>query len=96
MAKRDRLSDPAITEALVGLDGWSREGDSITRAFEFRDFSEAFGFLARAALLQERADHHANVESVYNRVRLMLTTHDAGGVTAMDIALARAIDALLR
>lgn len=96
MAKRDRLSDAAITEALARLDGWSREGDGITRAFEFRDFSEAFGFLTRAALLQERADHHANVESVYNRVRLTLTTHDASGITAMDIDLARAINALLR
>ncbi|MDP2327000.1 MAG: 4a-hydroxytetrahydrobiopterin dehydratase [Dehalococcoidia bacterium] len=96
MAKRDRLSDSAIADALAGLDGWRREADGITRAFEFRDFSEAFGFLARAALLQERADHHANVESVYNRVRLTLTTHDAGGITAMDIDLAKAIDALLR
>ncbi|MDO9444246.1 MAG: 4a-hydroxytetrahydrobiopterin dehydratase [Dehalococcoidia bacterium] len=96
MAKRDRLSDPAITEALAGLDGWSRAGEGITRAFEFRDFSEAFGFLTRAALLQEQADHHANVESVYNRVCLTLTTHDADGITSMDIDLARAIDALLR
>lgn len=96
MAKRDRLSDAEITEALAGLDGWVRAGDGITRAFEFRDFSEAFGFLARAALLQERADHHANVEAVYNRVRLTLTTHDAGGITLIDIELARSIDALLR
>jgi 4a-hydroxytetrahydrobiopterin dehydratase len=96
VAKRDRLSDAEITEALAGLDGWARAGDGITRAFEFHDFSEAFGFLARAALLQERADHHANVEAVYNRVRLTLTTHDADGITLMDIDLARSIDALLR
>ncbi|MDA0271505.1 MAG: 4a-hydroxytetrahydrobiopterin dehydratase [Chloroflexi bacterium] len=92
MARRDRLSDAAITEALATLPGWTREGDQVTRAFEFKDFSEAFGFLARVALLQERADHHAEVSSVYNRVRLTLSTHDAGGITAVDIDLAREID----
>ncbi|GMU39265.1 MAG: hypothetical protein AMXMBFR23_01310 [Chloroflexota bacterium] len=95
MARRDRLSDGAILKALSRLDGWTREGDAITRAFEFGDFSEAFGFLARVALLQEQADHHAEVHAVYNRVRLTLSTHDAGGVTQVDIDLAAKIDALL-
>lgn len=96
MARRDLLRDEAIVEALSRLDGWTREGNAIGRAFEFRDFSEAFGFLARVALLQEQADHHAEVHAVYNRVRLTLTTHDSGGVTARDIDLAARIDALLR
>ncbi len=95
MAARDRLTDDAIEAALAALPGWTREGDAITRAFEFRDFVEAFGFLGRVALLQERADHHAETWGVYNRVRLTLSTHDAGGVTATDIELATQINALL-
>ena len=95
MTNRTRLSDEEITQALTNLDGWTREGDGIVRAFEFADFNEAFGFLARAALLQERADHHAETWGVYNRVRLTLSTHDAGGITSKDIELAGQIDALL-
>lgn len=96
MAARTRLADDAIAKALEQLDGWERQGDSIVRSFEFRDFTEAFGFLARIAILQEKADHHAETWGVYNRVRLTLTTHDAGGVTRKDIDLASKIDALLR
>lgn len=96
MAGRERLSDQGVEQALGGLDHWRREGDQIVREFEFRDFVEAFGFLARVAVLQERADHHAETWGVYNRVRLALSTHDAGGITQKDIDLAREIDALLR
>lgn len=95
MAKRDRLTDEGIASALSTLDGWTRDGDSITRSFEFRDFVEAFGFLARVAILQEKADHHAETWGVYNRVRLTLSTHDAGGITQKDVGLAMEIDALL-
>jgi len=96
MAKRDRLTDEAIVEALAGLDGWERDGDQIVREFEFKDFVEAFGFLARAAVLQEKAEHHAEVWGVYNKVKLTLSTHDAGGITQKDIDLAGEVDALLR
>lgn len=96
MPAPERLSDTAIDEALSTLDGWRREDDQIVREFEFRDFVEAFGFLARAAILQEAANHHAEVWSVYNRVRLTLSTHDSGGITQRDIDLARQVDALLR
>lgn len=92
---RTRLDDDEVKRAVADLDGWTRDGDQITRSFEFADFSEAFGFIARVALLQERADHHAETWAVYNRVRLTLSTHDAGGVTETDIHLAREIDALL-
>jgi 4a-hydroxytetrahydrobiopterin dehydratase len=95
MAKRDRLSDDEVTRALGGMGGWTREGDSIVRAFEFGDFVEAFGFLARVAILQEKADHHAETWGVYNKVRLTLSTHDAGGITQKDVDLAMEIDALL-
>lgn len=69
--------------------------DAIRRAFRFRDFSEAWGFMARVALLAEAQDHHPEWSNVWNRVEILLTTHDAGGLSERDIRLARAIDALL-
>lgn len=97
MAPIARL-DPAARAALPGiLPGWSLiEGrDAIRRGFRFRDFSEAFGFMARVALLAEKHDHHPEWSNVWNRVEITLTTHDAGGLSERDVALARAIDALL-
>jgi len=77
-------------------DGWSfEEGDkALTRSFRFKDFSEAFGFLARVALHAEKADHHPEFTSVWNRVDFRLTSHDAGRVTDRDINLADAINRL--
>jgi 4a-hydroxytetrahydrobiopterin dehydratase len=69
--------------------------DAIQRLFRFRDFNEAWGFMARVALLAETQDHHPEWFNVYNRVEITLTTHDAGGLSARDVTLARAIDALL-
>jgi 4a-hydroxytetrahydrobiopterin dehydratase len=69
--------------------------DAIRRAWRWRDFSEAWGFMARVALLAERHDHHPEWSNVFNRVEIVLTTHDAGGLTARDVRLAQAIDALL-
>lgn len=69
--------------------------DAIQRSFRFRDFSQAWGFMARAALLAEKSDHHPEWFNVYNRVEVTLTTHDAGGLSARDVALAQAMDALL-
>ena len=82
-------------EALAGLGGWSLEEgrDAIRRSFKFKDFSEAFGFMTRVALAAEKLDHHPEWSNVYNKVELVLTTHSAGGLTARDIALARAADA---
>ena len=68
--------------------------DAIRRAFRFRDFSEAFGFMARVALLAEAQDHHPEWTNVWNRVEITLTTHDAGGLSERDLRLAAAIDAL--
>ena len=68
---------------------------AIRRQFTFADFNAAFGFMTRVAILAEKADHHPEWSNVYNRVEITLTTHDAGGVTAKDTALAAAIDALL-
>ncbi len=69
--------------------------DAIARDFRFKDFSAAWGFMARVALLAEQHDHHPEWSNVYNRVSITLTTHDAGGLSERDIALARAIDAVL-
>ena len=76
--------------------GWQIEdgGKAFVRTFRFKDFSEAFGFLAQVALYAEKADHHPEFTSVWNRVDFRLTSHDAGGVTDRDIALAEAINRL--
>jgi 4a-hydroxytetrahydrobiopterin dehydratase len=68
--------------------------DAIVRDFRFPDFSAAWGFLSRVALLAEKADHHPEWSNTYNRVEIVLTTHDAGGLSRRDVALAQAIDAI--
>jgi len=96
------MSVPQLTEgerdaALAELTDWTltREGKAIARSFKFADFNEAFGFMTRVALLADKADHHPEWSNVYNRVEIELTTHDAGGLSQRDAALAKAIDALL-
>ena len=74
----------------------SREGKAIERTFAFADFSEAFGFMTRVALLADKADHHPEWFNVYNRVEITLTTHDAGGLSQRDADMAEAIEKLLR
>ncbi|GGD98455.1 putative pterin-4-alpha-carbinolamine dehydratase [Tsuneonella deserti] len=83
--------------ALADLGEWTlaREGKAIERTFAFADFSEAFAFMTRVALLAESQDHHPEWSNVYNRVEIALTTHDAGGLSQRDASMARAIDALL-
>src|SRR5437870_7441209 len=84
------------TSALAKLKGWSdvTGRDAISRKFTFKDFNEAFGFMARAALIAEKLDHHPEWFNVYNKVEVTLATHDAGGVTDRDIKLAEAMDRL--
>ena len=74
------------------LDGWTGGDDFITKVFKFEDFAEAFGFMTRIAIIADRMDHHPEWFNVYNRVDVTLTTHDAGGVTEKDVALARAME----
>lgn len=90
------LSGSALEAALNTVNGWRHdaEGRAISKEFKFRDFSGAFAFMTRVALLAEKADHHPEWSNVYNRVSIRLTTHDAGGLSEKDIAMARAIDAL--
>lgn len=90
-----RLTDAECDAALARLPGWtlSDDGLAICRTFLFADFAEAFGFMARVAILAEKADHHPEWFNVYNRVEITLTTHDAGGLSTRDVALAEAIAA---
>jgi 4a-hydroxytetrahydrobiopterin dehydratase len=80
--------------ALATLPGWSATPgrDAIAKSFRFADFNAAFGFMARVALVAEKMDHHPEWSNVYNNVDVVLTTHDAGGVTDKDVALARFMD----
>lgn len=91
---RDPLDPKAVDDAMTGLSAWTLAEDrkSIARAFRFRDFGEAFGFMARVALAAEKMDHHPDWSNVYNRVDIRLNTHDAGGLTELDFKLARRID----
>ena len=91
------LTDEERTIALGDLPQWrlAREGKAIERTFHFADFGEAFAFMTRAALIAEKADHHPEWFNVYNRVEITLTTHDAGGLSQRDVAMATALDALV-
>ena len=93
----ERLDATARAGLAEGLPRWALvDGrDAIRREFRFRDFSEAWGFMARVALLAEAQDHHPEWSNVWNRVEILLSTHDAGGLSERDVRLARAIDALL-
>ena len=90
----ERLSDAEIAQELGSLEGWSRlEGrEAIRKNFKFKNFGEAFVFMTRAAQLAEEMNHHPEWFNVYNKVDVTLTTHDAGGITALDIKMARTMN----
>jgi 4a-hydroxytetrahydrobiopterin dehydratase len=92
----DKLTGDARKDALATIPEWTElmERDAIFRKFVFRDFNEAFGFMTRAALIAEKRDHHPEWLNIYKTVEVTLSTHDAGGLTEKDIALARAMDKL--
>jgi 4a-hydroxytetrahydrobiopterin dehydratase len=89
-----KLTGAARKSALARLNGWSEVPgrDAITKKFVFKDFSQAFGFMARAALVAEKMDHHPEWFNVYKTVEVTLSTHDAGGLTDLDLKLAEAMD----
>jgi len=95
MARPARIGAAA---ALARLDGWTAvEGrDAIGRTFRFADFNAAFGWMTRVALAAEKLDHHPEWSNVYGRVEVILATHDAGGVTELDVTLARLMDGYAR
>ncbi len=88
------LSPDEITALAAALPDWTVLPDRLRREWRFRDFSEAFGFMSRVALAAEALDHHPEWSNVWNRVTIELTTHDCGGLSARDLALAQRIDAL--
>lgn len=90
----ERLVGAARHAAIHELHGWAEvaDRDAIRKSYHFGDFSEAWGFISRIALLAEKMDHHPELFNVYNRVEIVLSTHDAGGLSERDIKLARAID----
>lgn len=93
----DKLTAEQRDAALAGLNGWvyDEPSDAISHVFKFNSFSEAFGFMTRVAMAAERAGHHPDWSQSYDTVTIVLSTHDAGGLTDKDVALAKAIDAIL-
>lgn len=91
-----KLTGASRSDALKSLAGWSEVSgrDAITRKFGFTDFNEAFGFMTRVALIAEKMDHHPEWSNVYKTVEVTLSTHDAGGLTELDVKLAAAMDRL--
>ena len=92
-----RLTQAVIAVLLADLPEWTlrQDGSAITRTFKFGDFNAAFGFMTRVALYADKHDHHPEWSNVYNTVEITLTTHDAGGLSARDAAMARAIAAFV-
>ena len=93
-----KLVGEARTAALAKLAGWTETPgrDAIAKTFVFKDFNEAFGFMSRVALVAEKSDHHPEWRNVYKTVEVVLSTHDAGGLTVKDIALAEAMDRIAK
>jgi 4a-hydroxytetrahydrobiopterin dehydratase len=90
-----KLNDDELASVLARLDGWQVKGEKLHREFEFPDFAHSFGFMAAAAVVIEKMDHHPEWSNIYNKVVVELTTHDSGGITAKDVALARTLNALV-
>ena len=91
LTNEERARLPASLPAWTAVKG----RDAIARSFKFADFSEAWGFMARVALLADKQDHHPEWSNVYNKVDITLSTHDAGGLSTNDVKLAKAIDAIV-
>jgi 4a-hydroxytetrahydrobiopterin dehydratase len=94
MAERRVLSADEIDAALADLPGWSAQNGTLHRELGFADFSEAWGFMARVALVAEKLDHHPDWSNVWSKVVIDLSTHDAGGVTALDVEFATRVNAI--
>jgi 4a-hydroxytetrahydrobiopterin dehydratase len=94
MGRRSLLSDAEVAIRLAGVPSWVRAGPTIERTWTFGDFPEALAFINRVGALAEEMNHHPDIENSWNRVTLRLTTHDRGGLTALDFELARRVDAI--
>ena len=94
MARRTLLTDPQISDRMREVPGWTRKGTYIERSWTFEDFPPALAFINRVGELAEAMNHHPDIYNSWNKVRLRLTTHDRGGLTALDFELAAKIDGL--
>ncbi|HVY48123.1 MAG TPA: 4a-hydroxytetrahydrobiopterin dehydratase [Minicystis sp.] len=94
MGTRTRLSDEQVTAFLNEHAGWARRGDALARTYTFEDFGAALGFAVRVGVAAERRDHHPDLAVGYGKVEVVWTTHDAGGVTALDVEMAERTDRL--
>lgn len=92
MPRSVKLSPEEVTSALVSLPGWSVVDGKLHREYKFPDFAQAFGFMAAVATAAEKLDHHPDWQNVYNRVTVNLSTHDVGGITELDLKLARTME----
>ncbi|MFY9300021.1 MAG: 4a-hydroxytetrahydrobiopterin dehydratase [Candidatus Nitrosotenuis sp.] len=90
----ERLTDEQIQQELKNLPGWSLQNGKLHKEYVFKDFTHAFGFMTKAALYAEKMDHHPEWFNVYNKLQVDLMTHDAGGITTNDIALAKTFESL--
>ena len=90
----DRLTDSEIEDALAGLDGWILENGKLNRDFKFANFIEAFGFMTSVAIEAEKMNHHPEWCNVYSKDSVRLVTHSAGGITSLDVELARKMNVL--
>lgn len=90
----EKIDPQTLQNTLADLDGWeiSDTQNAISKSFKFKNFNEAWGFMSRIACLAEKMDHHPEWSNVYNRVNITLTTHDAGGISERDLAMAKKID----
>ena len=92
MARPQKLSDEDVTAALAALSGWERSGDEIVKTYERASVAAAIAFVVRIGFLAEAADHHPDLDIRWRKVRVALTTHDAGGLSELDVQLAQQID----
>lgn len=90
-----RLSDIEIARSLAGLSGWVRRGDAIVKTFSFPRFADGIAFVTRVAALADAMDHHPDIDIRYTKVTCALSTHSAGGLTSLDLALAQKIEGTL-
>ena len=91
---REKLSSEALDEAVKSLPHWTVQDGKLHREYKFRDFTHAFGFMAAAATVIEKMDHHPEWSNVYGTVRIDLSTHSSGGITPMDVQLASVLESL--
>ena len=91
----EKMSAQQVEEKLATLAGWTLQEEKLYRLFQFDNFVEAFGFMARVALLAEKMGHHPEWANVYGKVEVFLTTHDAGGISERDFALAASMNKLV-